>query len=100
MATRWHVAAEIAVPARGRRTWLSVDHLVEAGRTSPKRNGLRFGRNRSLPALKPFFNSHKNSRRNSCESTRTVGRKLGRQATQRVPSSEGPPPGTMQWTCG
>src|SRR5215831_17129484 len=39
-------------------------------------------------------------RRNSRERTRTGRKKPGRQATQRVPSSEGPPPGTTQWTCG
>lgn len=34
------------------------------------------------------------------ESTRTGRKKPGRQATQRLPSGEGPPPGTMQWTWG
>lgn len=32
--------------------------------------------------------------------TRTGRKKPGRQATQRVRSGEGPPPGTTQWTCG
>jgi|SRR5262245_43541193 len=60
----------------------------------------RLVKNRSLPALKAFPSSRKNSRRNSRASTRTGRRKPGRQVTQRVPSSEGPPPGTTQWTCG
>ena len=34
------------------------------------------------------------------ESTRTGRRKPGRQDTQRSPSSEMPPPGTIMWTCG
>src|SRR5215471_18790707 len=38
--------------------------------------------------------------RNRQESTSTERRKLDRQATQRVPSSEMPPPGTIMWTCG
>ena len=40
------------------------------------------------------------SRRNRRESTRTGSRKPGRQRTQRVPSSDIPPPGTIIWTCG
>ena len=42
----------------------------------------------------------RNSRRNSRESTRTGRKKPGRQATQRSPSGEMPPPGTTQCTCG
>ena len=42
----------------------------------------------------------KNSRRNRRESTRTGRKKPGRQDTQRSPSSEMPPPGTIMWTCG
>src|SRR5580704_6476922 len=40
------------------------------------------------------------SLRNRHERTSTARRKLGRQATQRVPSREMPPPGTIIWTCG
>ena len=40
------------------------------------------------------------SRRNRRDNTRTGNRKPGRQGTQRVPSSEIPPPGTIMWTCG
>jgi len=40
------------------------------------------------------------SRRNRRESTRTGRRKLGLQRTQRAPSSDIPPPGTIMWTCG
>jgi hypothetical protein len=39
-------------------------------------------------------------RRNRRERTRTGRKTPGRQATQRVPSSEGPSPGTTQWRCG
>ncbi len=41
-----------------------------------------------------------NSRRNRRESTRTGRKKPGRDATQRLPSSEMPPPGTIIWACG
>ena len=34
------------------------------------------------------------------ESTSTGRKKPGRQATQRVPSNDNPPPGTTQWTWG
>jgi hypothetical protein len=34
------------------------------------------------------------------ESTRTGRKKPGRHATQRSPSGEMPPPGTIMWTCG
>ena len=34
------------------------------------------------------------------ESTRTGKRNPGLQRTQRVPSSDIPPPGTIMWTCG
>jgi Transposase DDE domain group 1 len=52
------------------------------------------------PHLRALRSSRKNSWRNSRQSTRTARKKPGRQATQRVPSSEGPPPGTRQWTYG
>jgi hypothetical protein len=39
-------------------------------------------------------------RRNKRESTRTERKKPGRQDTQRWPSGEMPPPGTIMWTCG
>ena len=42
----------------------------------------------------------RNSRRNSRERTRTGRKKPGRQAIQRAPSGDGPPPGTTQWICG
>jgi hypothetical protein len=38
--------------------------------------------------------------RNRRESTRTGRKKRGRQAIQRSPSSEMPPPGTIMWACG
>src|SRR5262249_40859405 len=38
--------------------------------------------------------------KNRHERTSTARRKLGRQATQRVPSREMPPPGTIIWTWG
>src|SRR5262249_49602633 len=53
----------------------------------------RLVKKRSLPALKAFSSSCRNSRRNSRPSTRTGRRKPGRQVIQWVPSSEGPPPG-------
>ena len=42
----------------------------------------------------------RNSRRNNRERTRTGRKNPGRQAIQRSPSGEMPPPGTMMWTCG
>ena len=42
----------------------------------------------------------RNSRRNRRESTRTGRKKPGRQDTQRLPSNEMPPPGTIMCTCG
>jgi 4-hydroxy-tetrahydrodipicolinate synthase len=55
-----------------------------------------------LAPLRPFAGppTQADLRRNSRPSTRTGRKKPGRQATQRVLSSEGPPPGTTQWTCG
>ena len=41
-----------------------------------------------------------NSRRNRRESTRTGRKKPDRHATQRSPSREMPPPGTIMWMCG
>src|ERR1700738_1892925 len=40
------------------------------------------------------------SRRNRRESTRTGRKNVGRQAIQRSPSSDRPPPGTIMCTCG
>src|SRR5215207_3349843 len=60
----------------------------------------RLPKKRSLPASKAFCRPCRNSRRNRRERTRTGRKKPGRQAIQRVPSSEGPPPGTTQWMCG
>src|SRR5712692_1893247 len=40
------------------------------------------------------------SRRNRRESTRTGKRKPGLHCTQRVPSNDIPPPGTIMWRCG
>src|SRR5262252_4493457 len=42
----------------------------------------------------------RNRRRKRRESTRTGRKKPGRQETQREPSSEMPPPGTIMCTCG
>lgn len=53
----------------------------------------------SRPAANAARSSVRNSRRKSRESTRTGRKKPGRQPTQRLPSSEGPPPGTTQWAC-
>ena len=44
--------------------------------------------------------SSRKRRRNRRESTRTGRKKPGRQATQRSPSGDSPPPGTMPWTWG
>ena len=45
----------------------------------------------------PYSMQNHNNRRNSMPSTRTGRRKAGRDETQRVPSSEMPPPGTIMW---
>ncbi len=42
----------------------------------------------------------RNKRQNRLESTRTGRKKRGRQDTHRLPSSDMPPPGTIQCTCG
>ena len=42
----------------------------------------------------------RNSRRKSLPNTRTGRRKPAREATQRMPSVEMPPPGTIMWTWG
>ena len=42
----------------------------------------------------------RNNRRKRRASAFTGRKKLGLQVIQRLPSSETPPPGTTQWTCG
>jgi len=46
------------------------------------------------------WSSSRKRRRNSRDSTRTGRKNPGLQATQRVPSDESPPPGTIPCTCG
>src|ERR1700693_3696073 len=60
----------------------------------------RSPKKRSLPASKASRRPCRNNRGTRRESTRTGRKNPGRQAIQRVPSSEGPPPGTTQWMCG
>ena len=60
----------------------------------------RSPKNCSSPAACNAVRPSRNNRRNRRESTRTGRKKPGRHGTQRLPSGEMPPPGTMQWTCG
>ncbi len=98
------VAAEIGQhllgPAEG---WLGVDNPVEPAERIElpcKADGVRqLGKTR-LPALKALWISARNRRRKRRDSTCTGRKKSFLQATQRLPSSEGPPPDTTQWTWG
>ena len=76
-----------AARARRRRRRLSA-----SGARSPKKA--------RRPAACSAARPSRNSRRNRRESTRTGRKKPGRQAIQREPSGDRPPPGTMTWTCG
>ena len=78
-------------PPQRREVRLEAGRAVR-GSSSPK--------NCSLPAPCSASRPCRNKRRNRRDSTRTGRKKLGRHATQRVPSGAMPPPGTMQCTCG
>src|SRR5712692_6557166 len=57
-------------------------------------------KNCKAPAPCAAASFSRTSLRNRRESTRTGRKKPGRQAIQRSPSREMPPPGTIMWTCG
>ncbi len=57
-------------------------------------------KNASRPVAWASASAARKSRRNRRESTRTGRRNPGLQRTQRVPSSDIPPPGTIIWMCG
>lgn len=102
------VAAEIGQHLfRAAEGWFGIDdpldppQLIElAGEGGGFGERCEFPKKPSWPAANAASSSARNSRRKRRESTRTGRKKPGRQATQRVPSSDGPPPGTTQWTCG
>src|SRR5215472_17316722 len=57
-------------------------------------------KNCNRPAWWAAFSPSRNRRRKSRERTGTGRKKPSRQAIQRSPSGETPPPGTMMWACG
>ena len=102
------VAAEIGQhllgPAEGR---LGIDDPVDAAQSvEAGGEGVGLGKTgeiaeeAELAGVEGGLQVCRNSRRNRRESTRTGRKKPGRQAIQRVPSGERPPPGTTQWTWG
>src|SRR3974377_2125183 len=73
---------------------------ARAAKASRRRKPSISPKNASRPAAWALASAARKSRRNSRESTRTGSRKPGLQRTQRLPSSEIPPPGTIIWRCG
>jgi hypothetical protein len=57
-------------------------------------------KNRNCPCRWSCVSASRKRRRNNHESTRTDRKNPERQATQRSPSGDRPPPGTMPWMCG
>ena len=103
------VARQIGQHRRGPgKRALGIDHplaLRAAARASGRRRARRPARRaRRRTAAGPlrcaWSSSSRKRRRNSRESTRTGRKKPGLQATQRSPSGDSPPPGTMPCTCG
>ena len=102
------VAAEISQHLLGSaERCLGVDHPIEAPKfAETARERLWFGKvdelaeEPRLAGVEGVLQLPQEQPAESRESTRTGRKKPGRQATQWVPSSEGPPPGTTQWTCG
>src|SRR5262245_37699851 len=103
------VAAEIGEHLRGTaKGTLGVDHPVDAaprGQTPSEDRRLQQveegAEETELVGLEGSSQTLEgNSLLNRAESTRTGRKKQGRAATHRVPSGDGPPPGTTQWTWG
>jgi hypothetical protein len=101
-----HLSRSTALRQALRRR-LGIDHPLDpaqfaqaAGEVAGCASLARSPKKPRLPALNAARSSSMNRRRKSRERTRTGRKNPGRQATQRVRSSEGPPPGTTQWTCG
>ena len=104
MGSAAEIGQHLFGPAKRR---LGVDHPIEATELAETTGeGLWFGKvgelaeEPRLPAPKAFSCSRQEQPAKNRASTRTGRKNPGRQATQRVPSSEGPPPGTTQWMCG
>ena len=71
-----------------------------AAKASRRRSPSISPKNAIRPAAWTSASAARKSLRNRRDSTRTGRRKPGLQRTQRVPSSDTPPPGTIIWTCG
>src|SRR5262245_55420823 len=102
------IAAQIGQHLFWSAAWcLGVDHPIEAPEfAKATREGLRFGKvgefaeelqRAGAEGILQFLHEQ------SAEQPREHAHRqeeAGRQATHRVPSTEGPPPGTTQWTWG
>ena len=102
------VAAEIGERlARAAERRLGVDHPIDAaqfGETRFESIGIGEAGERTGEAQPAGFMGvlqvAQEQPAEQAQRTHTGRKNPGRQATQRAPSSEGPPPGAMQWTCG
>src|ERR1700687_217628 len=97
-------ASPRSAPSSGRVT-LPPHSLAKPGashcaKTAGSASASYSPKKRSWPRRCSAASSSRKRRRNSRESTRTGRKKPGRHATQRSPSGDSPPPGTMPCTCG